>query len=219
VSGAVRLKICCIADLEEARMAAEAGAHAIGLVSEMPSGPGVIDEGTIAAIAAQAPPHLRTFLLTSSRSVAAIVSQWKRCRTTTLQLVDSLAEGSLSELRAELPGVEIVQVVHVTGETSFDEALAVAAAVDALLLDSGNPELEVKELGGTGRTHDWEISRRICERAGVPVFLAGGLGPDNVADAIRAVRPFGIDVCSGLRREGRLDRDRLARFRRAMSDA
>lgn len=200
-------------------MAAEAGAHAIGLVSEMPSGPGVIDEGTIVAIAGAAPAHLRTFLLTSRRSVDSIVAQWKVCRTTTIQLVDSLDDGTLSDLRAALPGVEIVQVIHVTGEEALEEAMAAVPDIDALLLDSGNPGRQVKELGGTGRTHDWEISRRIRERAGVPVFLAGGLNPGNVAAAIRAVRPFGVDVCSGLRIDGRLDPGLLRELERAIAFA
>jgi phosphoribosylanthranilate isomerase len=87
-----------------------------------------------------------------------------------------------------------------------------AGEADALLLDSGNPSLRVKELGGTGRVHDWTISRRICADAGVPVFLAGGLGPGNVAEALRAVGATGVDICSGVRTDGALDRAKLARF-------
>ncbi|HET6851291.1 MAG TPA: hypothetical protein VFH46_03150, partial [Pyrinomonadaceae bacterium] len=84
--------------------------------------------------------------------------------------------------------------------------------VDAVLLDSGNQSLAIKELGGTGRTHDWRLSREIREAIDVPLFLAGGLNPSNVAAAIREVQPFGIDVCSGLRTEGRLDPQILSNF-------
>jgi phosphoribosylanthranilate isomerase len=153
-----------------------------------------------------------TFLLTSQREVEAIIAQQRRCRANTLQLCDTLERGTHAELRAALPGVALVQVVHVAGESSVEEALAAAPHVEALLLDSGNPALATKELGGTGRTHDWSLSRTIRERSPVPVFLAGGLKPDNVAEALRQVGPFGLDVCSGVRTDGRLDEAKLARF-------
>ena len=207
-----RVKVCCIASVEEARLAIECGASAVGLVSEMPSGPGVIDEALIAEIAARVPPPVATFLLTCKQDAASIIAQQRRCRVNTLQLCDRVPAGVYAELRAQLPGVSLVQVVHVTGEESFEEALTVAPQVDALLLDSGNQTLAVKELGGTGRTHDWSVSRRIVEASPVPVFLAGGLRPENVAEAVSTVRPFGLDVCSGVRTEGRLDGEKLRRF-------
>lgn len=193
-------------------MAIAAGAAALGLVSAMPSGPGVVHEDTIQEIAAQVPPPIATFLLTSSQDADEIIAQQRRCGTTTLQLVDRLTKGSYADLRRALPGIGLVQVIHVTGETSVEAALKVAPEVDALLLDSGNPTLAVKELGGTGRTHDWLLSRRICQDAGVPVFLAGGLKPGNVGAAIWQVRPFGLDLCSGVRTNGQLDSDKLHRF-------
>ena len=207
-----RVKICCISSLEEAWTAIRAGASALGLVSAMPSGPGPISEDLIREIARQVPPPVATFLLTSSQDVEAIIAQQQYCRTNTLQLVDRLTSGTYEDLRRALPGIALVQVIHVTGEESVEEALSVAPHVDALLLDSGNPTLAVKELGGTGRTHDWNLSRRICAEAGVPVFLAGGLKPDNVAEAVQRVRPFGLDLCSGVRTDGHLDADKLAHF-------
>lgn len=207
-----RIKICCIASIAEAQIAIRHGVAALGLVSAMPSGPGVIDEGTIAEIAATVPPGIATFLLTSRRDAESIIAQQRRCRTNTLQLCDSVEPGCYAKLRAELPGIGLVQVIHVTGEESLDEAVGVAGNVDALLLDSGNQKLAVKELGGTGRRHDWRISRAIVEAVNVPVYLAGGLNPDNVAEAIQHVRPFGLDVCSGLRTKGRLDEKKVERF-------
>lgn len=208
----IRIKVCCIASVAEARTAVRLGADALGLVSAMPSGPGVIAEGRIAEIADHAPPSVATFLLTSRQDATSVIDQQRRCRTNTLQLVDRMEPGAHADLRAALPGIALVQVIHVEGEASVAEALAAAPAVDALLLDSGRPNAAQRELGGTGRTHDWSLSRRIVEAAPVPVFLAGGLGPDNVAEAIRAVRPFGVDLCSGVRTEGALDADKLARF-------
>jgi len=215
----VRFKICCIASIEEAALARRAGAHALGLVSAMPSGPGPIPDELIAGIAATVPPPTRTFLLTSRTDAASIADQARRCGVTTLQLVDRVEEGAHAALRAWVPGVELVQVIHVRGPEAVDEAAAAAPYVNALLLDSGNPSLARKELGGTGRVHDWAVSRRIVETVKVPVWLAGGLRADNVRDAIAAVRPFGVDVCSGVRTAGRLDPDKLAAFATAVAAA
>jgi phosphoribosylanthranilate isomerase len=178
----------------------------------MPSGPGVISEETIAAIAREVPPPVASFLLTSRRDAAGMAGQQRRTRVTTLQICDRPEPGALRELRAALPGIALVQVVHVTGPEAVEEALSVAPAVDAILLDSGNPSLAVKELGGTGRRHDWRLSRQIRDAVSVPVFLAGGLRPENVEEAIAEVGPFALDVCSGVRTNGRLDEEKLARF-------
>jgi phosphoribosylanthranilate isomerase len=211
-SRSIRVKICCIRSVEEARRAVAQGASALGLVSAMPSGPGPIPDERIAAIAATVPPPVATFLLTCRQEAAAVIAQQRQTGVNTVQLCDRFPVGEYRTLREAMPGVRIVQVVHVTGPESLDEALAVGPHVHALLLDSGNPARAVKELGGTGRTHDWAISRQIRERTGVPLFLAGGLTPENVAEAIRQVQPFGVDVCSGVRTAGDLDPDRLARF-------
>jgi phosphoribosylanthranilate isomerase len=207
-----RVKICCIASVEEAWMAIEAGASAVGLVSAMPSGPGPIPEDLIAEIAATIPPGVSSFLLTCLQDAASIIDQQRRLRVNTIQICDRLTSGSYQDLREALPGISLVQVVHVTGPEAVDEAIEVASHVDAILLDSGNQSLAIKELGGTGRTHDWMLSRKIREAIEVPLFLAGGLNPSNVAAAIREVQPFGIDVCSGLRTNGNLDREKLIDF-------
>lgn len=211
-SARTRVKICCIGSVEESRMAIDAGASAVGLVSEMPSGPGVIAEDLIAHIVARIPPGVATFLLTCKQDAPAIIGQQRLTRANTIQLCDRLDAASYADLRAAMPGVALVQVVHVRGEESLAEARAVAPHVDAVLLDSGNPSLAVKELGGTGRTHDWNLSRRIRRSIDVPVFLAGGLNAQNVAEAVRQVAPFGVDVCSGVRTAGRLDAAKLSAF-------
>jgi phosphoribosylanthranilate isomerase len=198
--------------IEEARCAVEQGADAIGLVSEMPSGPGVIPESRIAEIASVVPPGVASFLLTSNQSAAAIIDQQRRLGVNTLQLCDRLAPDGYRALRAALPGIAVVQVIHVTGEEALSEAVQIAPLVDGLLLDSGNQSLPVKVLGGTGRVHDWTISRRIRQEVSVPVYLAGGLSAENVAQAILTVGPFGVDVCSGVRTNGHLDSVKLAAF-------
>ncbi len=215
-----RLKVCCIESEEESRLAVGLGASALGLVSSMPSGPGVIGEELIALIAGRVPPAVATFLLTSATSVEEIVAQQRRCRTNTIQICDRLTGGGRADLKTQLPGVKIVQVVHVVDHDAVEEAVEAARDADAILLDSGRPGAAVKELGGTGRVHDWAVSAEIREAvAPVPLYLAGGLRPSNVGEAIRAVRPFGIDVCSGVRREGHLHEDVLRSFVEAMATA
>ena len=203
----------------EARMAIAAGAHALGLVSAMPSGPGVIDEASIAAITALVPPGVATVLLTSATDVVTIIRQQNDTGVNTLQFVDRLPPGSHAELRRALPGIGLIQVIHVGGPESIADAQAIAGEVDALLLDSGKPEAAVKQLGGTGRVHDWRLSRQIRDSVPVPVFLAGGLGPGNVAAAIATVRPYAVDICSGLRRDGQLAPDQVADFFAAVRHA
>jgi phosphoribosylanthranilate isomerase len=207
-----RIKICCIQDADEAWIAINAGASALGLVSAMPSGPGVIPEERIPEIARVIPPPIATFLLTCLQDPYAILAQHRRCGTSTIQLCDRIAIDDYRVLRTELTGIRLVQVIHVSGEESVEEARGVAPYVDALLLDSGNQSLALKELGGTGRVHNWAFSRAIRESVDVPVFLAGGLKPENVQEAIHHVSPFGVDVCNGVRTNGRLDPDKLAQF-------
>ncbi len=218
-SRAPRVKICCIGSVAEAALAVECGASALGLVSNMPSGPGIICDEQIAEITATVPPSIATFLLTSRQRVADIVEQQRFCRTNTIQICDHLTHGTHRDLKDALPGISVVQVVHVTGPESVDEAARLAPLVDAILLDSGNQRLAVKELGGTGRTHDWSLSRSIRERIGIPLFLAGGLTPGNVGQAIEELGPFGLDVCSGVRTEGKLDATKLKQFFRAVRSA
>jgi phosphoribosylanthranilate isomerase len=216
-----RIKICCIQSEDEARLAIAQGADAVGLVATMPSGPGPIDDELIAAIAARVPPPVATFLLTSETDAEAIIAHARRCRTNTLQLVDHVAPEVYPRLRQALPGIKLVQVIHVGGEESVAEAVAAAAHADALLLDSGQPHAPIKILGGTGRVHDWALSRRIVEAAACPVFLAGGLHANNVQAAIAAVRPFGVDLCTGVRRadDYALDPVKLAAFVAAVAAA
>lgn len=201
----IRVKICCIKSEEEARMAIECGASAIGLVARMPSGPGPISDEQINRIAKTVPPPIATFMLTCETSAKEIIRHHHRTNTNTIQIVDALSDGTYREIKTALPAVRIVQVIHVIDESSVEEAFAISENVDALLLDSGNPRLKVKELGGTGRVHNWKLSRKIVERAKCPVFLAGGLTPENVRQAIEEVRPYAVDVCSGVRTDGNLD--------------
>jgi phosphoribosylanthranilate isomerase len=208
----IRVKICCISSIHEALMAIKHGASALGLVGNMPSGPGIIDDDRINQIAKIAPPPISTFLLTSETKAMEIVRHYRRVNTTTIQIVDELNERQYQIIRNELPNVKLVQVIHVIDKNAVKEAVEVSEFVDAILLDSGNPTLSVKELGGTGRTHNWELSKQIRKEIKIPLFLAGGLNKENVRQAIDMVEPFGIDLCSGVRTNGLLDERKLEEF-------
>jgi phosphoribosylanthranilate isomerase len=208
----VRIKICCISSISEALTAIELGADAIGLVGKMPSGPGPVPDDLINKIAKAVPPPVATFLLTSEVSATEIIKHYQRTNTNTIQIVDLLSVGTYSQIREALPSVKIVQVIHVIDSGSVDLAIKLSGSVDALLLDSGNPNLKVKELGGTGRVHDWKLSRQIRDSSKCPVILAGGLNSENVKQAIEEVQPFAVDVCSGVRSDGVLDREKLEAF-------
>lgn len=208
----LRIKICCIGSEDEAKTAIEYGASAIGLVGKMPSGPGPISDDLIRQIAAIIPPPISTFLLTSETTTDEIIKHHQRTNTNTIQLVDAVDNRCYSQLKSALPSVKIVQVIHIIDERSVEKAIEISELVDAILLDSGNPNLKVKELGGTGRIHNWKLSRQIREKSRCPVFLAGGLNPENVRQAIDEVQPFAIDVCSGVRTNGYLDKQKLETF-------
>lgn len=207
-----RVKICCIISINEAQTAVECGASALGLVGNMPSGPGVISDELIHDIVCTVPPPIATFLLTSETDAAKIITHHQRVHTNVIQIVDELKTGTYKQIKAALPSVKIVQVIHVINEQSVEQAIRISSNVDAILLDSGNPNLVVKELGGTGRIHNWKLSQKIRESIDVPLFLAGGLNKNNVREAIEYVQPFGLDLCSGVRTNGKLDRGKLKEF-------
>ncbi len=207
-----RVKICCISSVEEANMAIAAGADALGLVGEMPSGPGVIDDGLAREIALAIPPPISTFLLTSRGNADDIISHVTYCGTNTVQIVRHLDPGEYPKLISSIPTVRRIQVIHVENEDALELMELYKPYVHAFLLDSGRPTAATVELGGTGRTHDWTVSAEFVRKSVKPVFLAGGLRPENVAEAIQAVRPHAVDLCSGVRTDGTLDIGKLERF-------
>jgi len=213
-----RIKICCISSIEEAKIAIKTGASALGLVGHMPSGPGIISDELISKIVVSIPKEIDTFLLISETKVSKIILHHSRVKTTTIQLVDALTEGTYLELKKALPHTKIVQVLHVLNESSIEEAIEISKYVDTILLDSGNPNLATKELGGTGRVHNWEISKEIVKSVNIPVFLAGGLNSSNALQAINIVKPHGLDLCSGVRTNGNLDEIKLRTFFKAVNN-
>jgi phosphoribosylanthranilate isomerase len=214
-----RVKVCCIASLEEARLAVRHGADALGLVARMPSGPGVIADSLIRDIARALPPGVASVLLSSETDPDALVAHARATAVSTLQIVDAVQVDAYAALRLAAPALKLVQVIHVEDARALEDAARAAPFVDGLLLDSGRPRARLRELGGTGRRHDWALSRRIVEAVDLPVFLAGGLSPANVREAIATVRPYGLDLCTGVRHEGRLDPAKLEAFMEAVGTA
>lgn len=212
----VKVKICCISSIEEAKLAVAYGAAAIGLVGRMPSGPGIITDELIHAIAKTVPPPIQTFLLTSETTTDNIIEHHKKVNTTTIQIVDALSGREYHKIREAIPNVQLVQVIHVLDEGSIKEAIEISEFVDAILLDSGNPNLPTKVLGGTGKTHNWDLSKKIREKISLPIFLAGGINKDNIKKAIEHVQPYGIDLCSSVRTNGQLDESKLEELFKAI---
>ncbi len=212
----VKVKICCISSIEEARLAVAYGAAAIGLVGRMPSGPGIITDELIHSIAKTVLPPIHSFLLTSETTAEAIIEHHNKVNTTTIQIVDALSGREYHKIREAIPNVQLVQVIHVLDEGSIKEAIEISEFVDAILLDSGNPNLPTKVLGGTGKTHNWDLSKKIREKISLPIFLAGGINKDNIKKAIEHVQPYGIDLCSSVRTNGQLDESKLEELFKAI---
>ena len=212
----MKLKVCCIKSPEEAQMAIAHGADALGLVGPMPSGPGPISPQQAGLIAQSLPENIMSFYLTSQTSFETISEEYELVRSTHIQLTDHTESSDRARLKQNYPKVKLVQVVHVIDEDSIQQAIDYQENSDYVLLDSGAPNNSIKELGGTGRTHNWDISKQIVAQSTLPVFLAGGINAGNVRDAIAHVNPYGIDLCSSLRTEDNLDADKLDSFIKAI---
>jgi phosphoribosylanthranilate isomerase len=207
-----RIKVCCIASANEARMAVNAGVDALGFVCAKPASPRTIAEATVAEITSLAPPTVATFLLTSEVTADAIAAHVRRTHPTTVQILSHIDPAESARLAELEPHIRRVQVIHVENSAALEMISAYGAYVHAFLLDSGRPNAATPELGGTGRQHDWATSAAFVQASPLPVFLAGGLSPANVAAAIQLVKPYGVDLCSGVRTDGRLDAGKLTAF-------
>jgi len=216
---AIHVKVCCMASIDEARLAARFGASAVGLVGDMPSGPGVIGAKAAGRIAREAPPGLDTFLLTSGECAADIVRELAICPASAVQIVRHIDPQEYPALIEAVPKVRRVQVIHMEDESALELAAHYTPFVHAFLLDSGRTSGAAPQFGGTGNTHDWSISARFVAQTELPVYLAGGLKSSNVYEAITEVRPYGVDLCTGVRTNDQLDEVKLQNFMTEVSRA
>lgn len=190
----MRVKICGLRRVEDALAAVQAGADAVGcLVGLDYASPDRVDPVAARAIFDALPPFVARVLVTHRTGLAEVTALMRESGATVAQLHGEFPTVAISALREALPYAAVVKSVHVTGEETIAAALSAARIADAILLDTRARG----RIGGTGTTHDWSISARIAARSPKPVILAGGLTPDNVAEAVRQVRPFAVDVNSG----------------------
>ncbi len=206
----MRIKICCICSATEVAVALAGGADLLGFVAPPLGGMGVISDHRIAELIPLVPPGVTPILLTGHTELGDLVAQVEQTRPGAIQLVKATTPATRAALRGRFPCLRILQVVHVHGEDAIDVAIAAQESSDGVLLDSSNPDKG--QLGATGTTHDWSISRRVVEACRLPVYLAGGLNPGNIAQAIATVQPAGVDLCTGVRTDGQLDPERVAAF-------
>lgn len=204
----MKTKICCILDAAEARIAAHEGADWYGLVGPMPSGPGVLSLDEAKGIATSPRFSARPILLTSAETADLILAEANFVGVDAVQVVRHIPPEEAAGLKAS--DLYYVQVIHVAGPEALALIDVYAPYCDAFLLDSGQPSRDA--FGGTGQTHDWDVSAEFVRRADRPVYLAGGLNAGNVGRAIRTVRPHGVDICSGVRRDRKLEPALLSAF-------
>lgn len=209
---------------EDARMVAELGADHIGVVvGRHGLTPDEVDFATARRIFAAVPASTVKVALTIATDLDEIEAMARAVQPDILHLstdLEALDLAALRELRTRLPGLPLMRAIPVSGPEAVDAALAFQEVSDYLLLDTKDPETAV--VGATGRTHDWAVSRQIVERTRVPVILAGGLSPENVAEAIRIVRPWGVDSNTHTNRPGlpiRKDPERVRQFIEAVRRA
>jgi phosphoribosylanthranilate isomerase len=208
----MRVKVCGIRKIEDALNAVKFGADAVGLlVGQKHSAKDFIDEGTARSIVEKLPPFCSSVLVTHLTDNDKIISLAKFIGTTTIQLHGDSTPEDVMYIRQRLPGVKLIKALHVVDENSIKNGRPYLDVIDAILLDTIN--VSTDQVGGTGLTHDWNLSREIVLMYGVPVILAGGLNPDNVQQAIKAVNPFGVDANSGTKGlDGFKDINRLKAF-------
>jgi phosphoribosylanthranilate isomerase len=190
------IKICGIQTYEEAAAALHCGATALGfLVGLTHRAEDGIDAADARSIVQRLPTDTQVVLVTHLLHPVPVADLSLSIGARTVQVHDDMEIADLRRLRALLPGIRLLKAIHVTGTDALGRALDYAAVADALVLDSRTAD----RLGGTGLTHDWSISRQLVAAASaVPVYLAGGLRPENVEQAIAQVRPAGVDVNSGV---------------------
>lgn len=205
------IKICGLQSYGDARLALDCGATALGFLVELTHrAEDKIDIGTARDIIRRLPADADTVLVTHLTDAPEIAALADAIGARSIQVHGDVPPEVVARLAALARGRALIKAVHVMGPEAVADARAYVGIADALVLDSRTAD----RLGGTGRTHDWSISRRIVEAvAPMPVYLAGGLNPGNVADAIAAMRPAGVDVNSGVEdADGRKEAEKVRLF-------
>ena len=191
-----RVKICGIKSIEDARAAYEAGADELGFHVALDGGRSPLTPESAAEMIRMLPGGVSSVVVTSATQPAQLIEIAKKTGANVLQLYGDATPEQVRAVKAELPNIVIWKVLNVSDDSSIAKAKEYEGAADAIALDTLNKETGAR--GGSGKTHDWNISKRVVESVSVPVVLAGGLTPENVAEAIATVSPAGVDVNSGV---------------------
>ncbi|HHV25217.1 MAG: phosphoribosylanthranilate isomerase [Methanosarcina sp.] len=221
----VRTKICGIRSPEEIELAALYGADAVGFITEVPvESPRKLDSGTAAYLVSKVPKSLSSVLVIMPDNSDTAVEMIEKIKPDIVQIHSRLPLLELEVIKenTDIPIIKTLSV-PVKGETSGKKTgneapvsnllekvrlLEDADVVDSILLDTARPE----KPGGTGCVHDWTLSRWISEETRLPLILAGGLKPENVREAIKAVSPYAVDTASGVETSGKKDAMKIRNF-------
>ncbi|AKB32299.1 Phosphoribosylanthranilate isomerase [Methanosarcina siciliae HI350] len=216
-----RVKICGIRGQEDIELAALYGADAVGFITEVPvESPRKLDSDAAAALISKVPKCLDSVMVIMPETSACALELIEKVKPNIVQVHSGLPLSELEAVRekTDIPIIKTLSVpagqeaskLHniVTRLLEEVRALEGSGAVDSVLLDSGI----AGKTGGTGCVHDWDLSRRIAEETELPLILAGGLKPENVQEAVRAVSPYAVDTASGVEDRGKKDAAKIRKF-------
>ena len=196
--------------------AVDAGCDALGFIMGVTHrSSDVVTPAEAAKLIRRLPPFIEPVAVTHLQETEDLIRLVKDSRCTTLQIQDTIEPSEIDVIRDALPYAKIVKAVHVTGESAIAMGKRYEPYADALILDTRTGD----QIGGTGIPHDWNISATIVATSAIPVILAGGLTPENVREAIRKVRPYGVDVHTGVKKDGVRNPDRTLAFAREARNA
>jgi phosphoribosylanthranilate isomerase len=192
-----RIKICGVRTVEDAMKCVDSGADAVGML--LAPSPRRIPAEQARDIVESLPPFVTPVIVMMPSAAEEAIEAARAISPGALQLQGDEPPEMLVKIKRALPGVRLIKAVHVGGGDELVKARLYENVADAILLDTVSPER-----GGSGQTHDWSVSKKVVASIKKPVVLAGGLTPYNVAGAIKAVRPYAVDVASGVEAEGRI---------------
>jgi phosphoribosylanthranilate isomerase len=212
----MRVKFCGTASLADMQCAVDAGCDAMGFIMGVThQSSDFVTPAEAAEMVRQLPPFIEPVAVTHLQETEDLIRLVKDSRCTTLQVQNTVEPSELDVIRYALPYLKIVKAVHVTDASAVKTAKRYEPHADALILDTRTAE----KIGGTGIVHDWNISAKIVANSAIPVILAGGLTPENVREAIQKVRPYGVDVHTGVRKNGARNPERTLAFAREARSA
>jgi phosphoribosylanthranilate isomerase len=189
----VKVKICGITSNEDLVTAVEAGADAVGFVVNVPSSPRNLALGEAERLMKNTPVFVKNVVVTVPKRLSELIETYERLRPDILQIHGHNLSDSV--IREKLANTRLIRAIQVKSDYAVDEAIKATNTFDAILVDSFVPG----RLGGTGKVHNWELSKRVRQKIHPkPLILAGGLNPENVQGAIRVVKPYAVDVSSGI---------------------